>query len=635
MADYDPTPEQRRLLSHDVRRCARVLAGPGTGKSATMVALLQAALERGAANSPRAKLLTFTRAATSELARQVGSEEPHRPSTIHSFAISVLLQNPGTGGFPEPLRIADDWEHRYIVQETLKRRSGYDLKMLARLEAQMAANWESLDPSDDSGVSSEDQARYLGVWQEHRRVYGYTLLAELPFALRRALEAHDDLDGLDFDLLVVDEYQDLNACDLDVLRQVHARRGCAVIAAGDDDQSIYGFRKAHPAGIRRFAEDYPDASSYSLSVPLRCGRKIVEWANHVIAGDPDRPGDRALLSPLESASDGEAAHLNFPGNVSEARGVADLVERLRAVEDVPPSEILVLLRSDYLGNYSSPLRAELEARGIPCSDPGVVDRLFAQPDNRRFLALLRLLANPEDSLAWATLVQLENGLNSAAFLDYVYQRALRGVSFASALLDAHATGYPDAPGQTRARATALVDRVLPWVREHAPSPDVPADGWSAWVATLVEQSPLSPPEADLLALMADVENVAESALGFGQLLSQIQPLGRDLAHSRSEGVRIMTMTASKGLTVQATIIAGLDNVVMPRPDEDQSEARRLLYVAMTRSRDYLYVTWARRRQGPTARAGSESLNRRLPCLFLDGGPVPTQDGDAFLRGRWA
>ena len=94
------------------------------------------------------------------------------------------------------------------------------------------------------------------------------------------------------------------------------------------------------------------------------------------------------------------------------------------------------------------------------------------------------------------------------------------------------------------------------------------------------------------------------------------------------------MTASKGLTVRATIIAGLDNVVMPRQNEDQSEARRLLYVAMTRSQDHLYVTWARQRRGPTARAGSQSLQRRLPCPFLDAGPVATQNGDAFLANRW-
>lgn len=108
---YVPTGEQTAVLGHDFHRHARVLAGPGTGKSATLVALVDHLLEGNPA--PRVKLLTFTRAATAELAKKV-SEHPaaaaERPSTIHSFSISVLLRNPGTGDFPEPLRIADKWE---------------------------------------------------------------------------------------------------------------------------------------------------------------------------------------------------------------------------------------------------------------------------------------------------------------------------------------------------------------------------------------------------------------------------------------------------------------------------------------------------------------------------------------------
>jgi DNA helicase II / ATP-dependent DNA helicase PcrA len=96
---YAPTPEQQAILAHDHHRHGRVLAGPGTGKSATLVALVDHLLEGNPA--PHIKLLTFTRAATSELAKKV-SEHPaaaaERPSTIHSFSISVLLQRCGILG---------------------------------------------------------------------------------------------------------------------------------------------------------------------------------------------------------------------------------------------------------------------------------------------------------------------------------------------------------------------------------------------------------------------------------------------------------------------------------------------------------------------------------------------------------
>ena len=254
---YEPTAEQRAILAHDRRRHARVLAGPGTGKSATLVALVDQLLAGNPA--PRIKLITFTRAATAELAKKV-SDHPaaaaERPSTMHSFSISVLLRNPGTGHFPQPLRIADTWEDNEIVKPTLARRINVRVTKLDDLIREMASNWEFLEQRELPKVDPAERARFLAAWHEHREVYGYTLLAELPFALRQALHDHAQLDGVEYDMLIVDEYQDLNACDLEVLHLI-ADRGCAIIAAGDDDQSIYSFRYAAPAGIRRFCEDYP------------------------------------------------------------------------------------------------------------------------------------------------------------------------------------------------------------------------------------------------------------------------------------------------------------------------------------------------------------------------------------------
>ncbi|MFI5092024.1 MAG: UvrD-helicase domain-containing protein [Candidatus Acidiferrales bacterium] len=217
---YAPTAEQTAIIGHDHHEHARVLAGPGTGKSATLVALVDRLLEANPAL--RLKLLTFTRAATAELAKKV-SEHPaaaaERPSTIHSFSISVLLRNPGTGDFPQPLRIADTWEDEEIVRPTLARRVGVRVDKLKELIWEMAAGWESLRAQESPRVDPAHRARFNGAWGEHRHVYGYTLLAELPYALLQALQHHPDLEGAEYNLLVVDEYQDLNACDLLTLHE--------------------------------------------------------------------------------------------------------------------------------------------------------------------------------------------------------------------------------------------------------------------------------------------------------------------------------------------------------------------------------------------------------------------------------
>jgi DNA helicase-2/ATP-dependent DNA helicase PcrA len=148
---------------------------------------------------PRVRLLTFTRAATGELAEKLDetpAAQALRPSTIHSFAISVLLKNPGTGRFPEPIRIADSWEDDRIVLESLKDVSGFSRsKLKDDLRPKLEANWESLELDPEFVVPGSEKARFLGAREEHRKILGYTLLGELPYRLLKALDEHDDLKG--------------------------------------------------------------------------------------------------------------------------------------------------------------------------------------------------------------------------------------------------------------------------------------------------------------------------------------------------------------------------------------------------------------------------------------------------------
>jgi superfamily I DNA/RNA helicase len=143
------------------------------------------------------------------------------------------------------------------------------------------------------------------------------------------------------------------------------------------------------------------------------------------------------------------------------------------------------------------------------------------------------------------------------------------------------------------------------------------------------------PSPEFRDLLLELDNLAEEDQALGRFMGQVQPLGEDLASARSGGVRIMGMSRAKGLTVQATIVAAVEDNVIPRPQADLAEERRLLYVAMTRPRSYLFITWARRRRGPTARSGREQvweLRRHSP--FLESGPVESTDGPHFLRKRW-
>jgi DNA helicase-2/ATP-dependent DNA helicase PcrA len=494
----------------------------------------------------------------------------------------------------------------------------------------MAAMWESLNPEEHANVTPEERARFMGAWLQHRRTFGYTLLPELPDLFRCALRDHDDLNGVDYDLMIVDEYQDLNACDLEVLQRL-AERGASILAIGDDDQSIYSFRKAHPAGIRRFLEDYRTNHDYKLTICHRSPRSIIEWAQHVIQGDPHRE-NRNPPQYRNDAPDGVVALLKFRGDRSEAKGVADLATWLRDAKRVPASEILILSRTDRSGTFTNPIKEELSGRRVPISDPSVVEAMLAEDESRRLIAHLRLLVHRTDSLAWWSLLNLQPGVGGT-FVDYIFNRASEtNTTFGEAFIAAATGGFVGAPRSTAGPTTALWNEVLAVIDAVRLPGEGEATQWGKWIIEGIYAGRLPPTSDPLAQLLIQIDDVTEVGEGLGRFLSQVQPIGEDLMRAQSEGVRFMTMTGSKGLTVRAAIIVGVDNDLIPRPDQDLAEERRLLYVAMTRSQEFLFLTWANKRRGPAARSGRANIGRRQPSDFLRGGPVESQDGISFIQG---
>jgi DNA helicase-2/ATP-dependent DNA helicase PcrA len=261
--------------------------------------------------------------------------------------------------------------------------------------------------------------------------------------------------------------------------------------------------------------------------------------------------------------------------------------------------------------------------------------MLAEEDNRWLLAAFRLLVNREDSLAWATLLHLTTGVGEA-FINYVYERARAPRSqFGAALLAARADDFPDAPTASARRATEMIGSMNEWVeRIDMPANDEDVD-WGDWIVTTAGSDPVPAPSDELRELVIALDENAEPDQGLGRFLGQIWPLGEDRALAESPGVRIMTMAGAKGLTVRAAIVAALEDEIIPRQEPPLGEERRLLYVALTRARQFVFGTWARRRTGPTARVGGgAAVTRRSLTRFLRDGPVASEDGQAYIRNRW-
>ena len=200
----------------------------------------------------------------------------------------------------------------------------------------------------------------------------------------------------------------------------------------------------------------------------------------MIAGDLGRPRDRAAPACAAGSPEGEVALLGFAGERAEAKGIAALIQRLIRHEGVPAEEILVLLRGDYRGTFSGPIKQELENADIAHSDPDEAERMLAEPGNRRMLATFRLLVHDRDSLAWATLLSLAPGIGQA-FCDYVYERARAAhVQFGEALFSAYIVDFAEAP-RSAAKVGDVILAVVEWLVTHPIPDETPPQGWGHWM----------------------------------------------------------------------------------------------------------------------------------------------------------
>lgn len=628
-----PTPQQQAVVEHPANRHGRVVAGPGTGKSWTAIALL----ERLHAEDPdlRAGLLTFTRAATGELVRKVADQglDWLEPSTIHSFALRLLMRNAENVPLSLPLRIPDSWENQNLIHRDMARRlrdRGFQVtaRTVGQLEREMAAGWESLDEALImlADVAPELRNTYLGQWRWHRQKFDYLLLAEIPFRAGNLVEDFaPDLGGLSF--LIVDEYQDLNRADIRLLRLI-AGHNVSILGIGDDDQSIYGFRMAAPEGIREFTASFDGAADYPLTISMRCGSSIIGAATSLIETAPDRL-PRPRLIARGAAPDGEFVYLRFASHDSEARGVARLIAARRAA-GVAERDIVILVRSS-VSTWASLLRPHLEENGLTMADTDWVDRALDDGALRFALASARIALDRSDSLAWWTILKLTPGI-ADSFIDYVVAASGENETFGECLLRLH-PGFAGAPtAAARTRAIRVVTEQLAGAEAlDINGAELDETGWGGWIARRVVRGALGPDAGELLD---GVGRAVPSDNSLANFLGQLEPVGKDLA-TQADAVRLMSMTASKGLTADSVFVLGVEAGIVPHPRSRIDEERRLMYVAMTRATALTVLTAAARRTGPTARQGAPNVNQpRGRCPLFDGLPIAQwRAGEPYVRER--
>lgn len=649
--DTDLLPEQKNAAGH-VDSHARLLAGPGTGKTLTLTRHICFLIERQHINPEHIVAVTFTRVAARELRQRVESElgvdNAPRISTLHSFALRQLLRNATLiTALPQPLRIADDWEERHIILE--------DLKSLLRLKRvddarnllnDLSADWQSLTAEHDDWERRFPNPQFLAAWREHRNIYGYSLRSEIVYQLKKAMEQRGDflLEANTLHLLV-DEYQDLNRCDLAVVQQI-ASRGVELFAAGDDDQSIYGFRKAHPEGIRRFPEDYPGSSELALELCMRCDQNILNLGLFVARQDYRRIDK--TITPEPGRMPGEIGILRFQDQDHEAASVARICRHLIDRHGLQPDDILILLRSDRHAAFTAPLRQQLDAAKIPTVTTTEGAGPLDAPHGRTLLALLRLVGNPTDHLSWRTLMMTFCTNVGHGAINSLYELCrTRGEGFAQVILAAE--NDPNIiPSSHRNRIARGIAQIRTMLQVLLPNGTVDFGSYDRLMEAMSQATgKVISDNNERVLVMAQFAVVAKasSATSVEGLLRATEVASEDIEPEIEPGkVNILTMHRAKGLTAKAVIVVAAEDEYIPGRAQGEAvdDERRLLYVSLTRAKHHLFVTYCDKRTGQQTRTGRPAgldqstgkpfwrQNRSL-TRFLRDGPLTPLDGQAFVQ----
>jgi len=627
------TGEQTVATSHFGTH-ARLLAGPGTGKTLCLTRRILYLIEEGEVDAASIMALTFTRAATAELRNRIISElgeDAQIPlvSTLHSFALRTILRQFSGSRLPQPIRVADDYEERHIIQEDLKLILGaVNIREVRELLNQLSANWERLSADEPDWEQRFPNPAFLGGWQEHRRIYGYVLRAELVYQLKHAIDEGEVVIRNRLSHLLVDEYQDLNACDLAIIERMTSS-GFELYVAGDDDQSIYGFRYANPEGIRRFTRDFVPSEPLELEECQRCDHRILELALYIARQDPRRIEKR--LVPRGDAGIGEVEILRFTDQHQEASGIASICEWLFETQDIVPQEILILLRSDRNRQFSNPIREALEQRGLPVVTVANPLAPLDQFEGRHFLCLLRLIDNARDHLAWRTLLEIRrNGIGSAT-LGAIYEIArANGQTFFDVLDTVSAEPSVISIGGSNVRNEfELIQNMLRAIEDEDTS------DLAIFLETLAtEYIGDEHSRSEVLVIFNRVleEGMAED---LSQLLRAINVSLQDNEQEREIAcINIMTMHQAKGLSADAVFIVAAEDEYIPgrARGEQIDDERRLLYVSLTRARHFLYMTHCQRRTRAQRHSGRTSgSTRRTLSNFLRGGPIRPRSGNDYVN----
>lgn len=629
---------------------ALVIAGAGSGKTRTLTYRVAYLLEQGIP-ADRILLLTFTNKAAGEMMRRVadllGQELASLwGGTFHSIGNRILRQHAPLLGYQRDFTIMDRDDAKHLIS-TCVAEADIDVKATRFPKAEVLGDIFSLALNKQQSVAEILDTEYgyfdslVPQIEEIAKRYTARKLAtnamdfdDLLVLWLKLLREHEEVRDhyqRRFQFVLVDEYQDTNKLQSDLIDLLAARHK-NVMVVGDDAQSIYGWRGANFQNILKFPERYPGTKVYKIEINYRSTPEILSVANAAIAANVNQftkqltPARKSGPRPAQVAC-GDAAQ--------QAAFIAQRVLELRE-EGVALNNMAVLYRSHF---HALELQLELTRRNIPFSITSGI-RFFEQAHIKDVTAYLKLVHNPRDELSFKRIAQLLPGVGGKGADKLWKAFRLQSIGFSPEPAE------PGPPATVPAPSFPLAGALQ---KCSAIAPKKTATAWAQFTATIsqLEAGNVRKNAGKMLAIILEAgyddylkENFAnyrsriedlEQLAVFSQqfptvadfltqlaLLTNVEaedepkPADRD-----DEKVRLSTIHQAKGLEFDVVFVIMLCDGLFPSERsldsaDGEEEERRLFYVAITRAKNELYLSYPMLRAG----FGNSGVAMQQPSRFL-------------------
>src|SRR5450759_1189228 len=593
-----------RLGSGQAPQPALILAGAGSGKTRVLTTRIAWLIQTGQASPAGLLAVTFTNKAAKEMLARIAAMLPINTrgmwvGTFHGLCNRMLRAHYREAGLPQLFQILDSQDQLALIKRLMKAANVDDEKYPPRqvawyINSHKDEGKRAVDADDYDSFSrrmKELYAAYEGQCQREGVVDFAELLLRCHELLSKNEILRDHYRGR-FRHILVDEFQDTNRLQYQWLRLL-AGRDNAICAVRDDDQSIYAFRGASAANMQDLQKDFAVEKVIKLEQNYRSHGHILDAANALIEHNRRRLGKNLWTS----ASKGEPLRVyEAATDIDEAGFIVEEVKALHS-EGVRLSEIALLYRSNA---QSRVLEHALFNAGIAYRVYGGL-RFFERQEIKHALAYLRLAGHPDDDGAFSRGVNFPSRGIGARTSEQLQEGATKGgVSLMQAARSNVLAGRA-------AGAVGTFINIVEGLKASSATLTLPE-----LIEEMIEKSGLKAyyqaerEGADRLENLAELTNAAtvfeqeyegEDTTLTGFLTHASLESGEHEAGVGDDCLQLMTAHSAKGLEFRAVFISGLEEGLFPHENslnelDGTEEERRLMYVAITRARERLYLSYA-------------------------------------------